>query len=226
MISEAFRLESTTRCVIGVASCVLAVACGARSDPPSTPPSRSSLDRFVDTLKDGQTLYGLGVGCDEWRAKPGGSDIQLELDDDDEDQGPRRDPPPPGAEPLAGSLTARADGEGRIYSFTYSVDLAKTPVRMRITGRGGWQPAPGVTLRSANDPSNAIIGVGNYCVTEVDVRADPHVQDALFVGDEAWYLTRDACLRSKRSAEHRPENRRGCSATKAAKPPGARDTNR
>ena len=102
MISEELRLGSRTRPVIGVASCVLAVACGARSDHPSTPPSKSSLDRFVDTLKDGQTLYGLGVGCDEWRAQPGSSDIELELDDD-EDEGPRKDPPRPGGEPLAGS---------------------------------------------------------------------------------------------------------------------------
>lgn len=166
----------------------LLAACGARTEHPSSPaPPASSIDRFVDVLKKGNSLYGLGAGCDEWRAQPDGTEPEW----------------------LEGSFEAPADREGRVYVFEYQVHLAKAPLRVKLTGRGGWHPAEGVIIPGPD--GNAIIGVGSYCISEVDVRADPEVQDAVFVGTESWFFTHDACVRSKRIGQGLQHSPQGCS---------------
>lgn len=196
-------------------------ACGARTEHPSTPPPPpSAIERFVDALRKGHSLYGVGTGCDEWRAQPDGTetvddedageevpeagdDVQTEVSDEP------APPPKDDASWLEGSLMAHADQEGRIYQLEYQVNLAKAPLRMKIIGRGGWYPAPGVVIRGAD--GNAIIGVGRYCISEVEVRADPEALDAVLVGKESWFLTQDACVRSTRSGQGRHHSPQGCS---------------
>jgi hypothetical protein len=204
-------------------------ACGARPPHQSATPSVAAVERFVAVLRNGGSLYGLGSGCDDWHAEPGAPEIDLteaggagEVDDENAAEGvrPANDHsapskqdelqtagPPPA--PLTGRLTALADNAGRIYEFAYHLQLQDTSVRMRITGRGGWYPAPGVTIQSPDNGDSAVIGHANYCVTEVDVRRDPHIGDAVSVGEETWYLSRDACVRSRHDAS--PNAYRGCS---------------
>ena len=211
---------------------VLAVAaCGQAPNRESHPRGgESSLTQFARVLRDGHSLYGLGPGCGEWHVQPGEADLDLTIDaDDDSDEKDAgevgqvaSDGHAEAAEgrkesaPLSGHLSAAPDMEGRIYGFTYSLYPDRTPARMRISGRGGWTPAPDVVIRDPEDPDIGVIGVGSYCTTEVDVRTDPQLGDAVLVGDEIWYLTRDDCLRSPRSGTERP---RGCSATNPPKQP-------
>lgn len=184
--------------------------------------------RFVDLLERGGPLYGLGAGCDEWRAAPGEYELDLthadeedegvdadekegdsaadEVDiDGDENEGVDENASAVAGDDVGhkragvpGRLTARApDAEGRVYSFSYDVIRAPAPVRMRIVGRGGWSPAPGVTIRDPENENLAVIGTASYCITEVDVRANPRDDGAILVGEETWFLTRDACQRSR-----------------------------
>lgn len=186
------------------AVCLLAIACGERRPPAA--PSASPLEHFVAVLRDGRSVYGLGHACDEWRAEPGTADLVLETDDDDE-------PAVPARETITGRLTARPDREGRVYSFTYELDLEKRPLRLAVTGRGSWQPATGVVIRRP-DTATAIVGVARYCRSEAAVRVDPRGIDAVLVGDEAWYLSRDACMHATENSQFdgpRAHSALGCS---------------
>ena len=55
-----------------------------------------------------------------------------------------------GCRDAEGQLTARnADAEGRIFGFSYRLERDHDLVRMWISGRGGWHPAPGVVFRAS-----------------------------------------------------------------------------
>jgi hypothetical protein len=185
-----------------VAAVVAAAGCGTPPKHPSPP--ASPLERFTSILERGQSLYGLDAGCDEWRAAPGDPDIDMS----EGEEGAEPLSPPPWS--FAGRLTARADADGRIYGFSYYV--YKDTSKLRISGRGGWSPAPGVTIKDPAHEGWGTIGSPSMCTTMVDLRADPHVQDAVLVGGETWYLTQAACLHDRHgapSADHK-----GCAASK------------
>jgi hypothetical protein len=195
------------------------------------------VERFVDVLEHGKSLYGLGAGCDEWRADPGDEELDLTgVDEADADAEEVREDA--GVVPLRSSVVkgqrgassseegtqmsatrgslraATADAAGRMYSFYYAVTRDQELVRLRITGRGGWSPAPDVTI-PADKEGWGVIGTASYCVYEVEVRADRGIDDAVLVGNESWFLSRDACLRSRSASS---VVSRGCPRTPAGRP--------
>jgi hypothetical protein len=182
-----------------VAAVVVAAACGTPPKPPSPP--ASPLERFTSILEHGQSLYGLDASCEEWRAEPGFAVIVSV-------NGKPAPKPPPPPWSVAGRFTARP-ADGRIYGFSYELYTSGPTPRLQITGRGGWSPAPGVTISDPTIPGS--MGSHPRCTTVVDLRADAQRQDAVLVGGETWYLTQAACLHDRHgapSADHK-----GCAAS-------------
>jgi hypothetical protein len=172
------------------------------------------VERFVEVLEHGKSLFGLGAACDEWRVEPGESEVDISTDDDASGQNDphERD----GIEHRAwngeGRVTARKpDAQGRIYGFSYRLKRDRRFVQMSIVGRGSWSPAPGVMIRDADNKDMFVIGSARYCIVEVDVHGSPDDREAILVGDETWFLSRDACVRSRKAAVGMP---RGCSDMK------------
>jgi hypothetical protein len=99
-----------------------------------------------------------------------------------------------------------------------SYGLRRDPgrVRMLIDGGGSW-PAPGVVIPVSEPKGYALIGSARMCVTEVEVRPSPDSEQAVLVGDETWFLSRDACMRSRSASliAHR-----GCSDLRKNAQPG------
>lgn len=74
------------RRLAGVAFAAIAVSCGASAHRSSAPPStKTSVERFIEVLEHGDSLFGLGTACDEWRAEPGPAEIVLGTDVDADD---------------------------------------------------------------------------------------------------------------------------------------------
>ena len=184
------RMTAPTNALAG---CLFALvgACGSTQHDVAAPSMRSATSRFVDILAGRGSHFGVGQGCDEWRAEPPSDDVH-------HDDGLQR-----------GVLARRVpDAEGRIFAFSYVVTQDRDTLRMHLTGRGGYSYAEGVIVRSPNNPGYAVIGVGSYCIVEVNVRDHASEADAVVVGDETWFLSRDACMRSRTASQGRS---RGCS---------------
>ncbi|NVB77472.1 MAG: hypothetical protein HOV81_03675 [Kofleriaceae bacterium] len=254
-----------------LAAAVIAASCGASTKRlPNARPT--PVERFVDILEHGKSLYGLGAGCEEWRADPGDHELDLTgvdegdadaAEDVDENEGEERDQASGARGQLDASVTgdegtqpdvargqldesatddegsqpdvargelgtagddvtrarvvqgrlsaASADAAGRMYGFSYALTRDEDLVRLRITGRGSWSPAPGVTMPDPDKPGWGTIGSATYCVYEVEVRTEPGVDEAVLVGNESWFLSRDACVRSRGMSS----GSRGCPRPKA-----------
>lgn len=190
------RLLVSVACLGCAAATIIAVSCSSSPKPSPQSTHSNPMFRFWEILKDGKSLYGLGTGCDEWRAEPNA---------DDGGSGS------PNAGTIQGILTARIpDAEGRIFGFSYSLTQGQDLLRMRIAGRGSWSPAPGVVIADPKKEGYAVIGSGTYCTVDVDVRASPDSSEVILVGDEPWFLSRDACLQVRKKPK--------------AASPGCRDT--
>lgn len=145
----------------------------------------SAVERFVEVLRHGGSLYGLGGDCLAWRAGPKTETSETPNEDD-------------GKSFLGGDVTATApDTQGRVFGLTYYI-VEERPVRLRIAGRGSWSPAEGVLIRDPKNPDFAIIGTASMCVYGVDVHESAADSEAVSVGDDTWFLSRDACLRSRK----------------------------
>lgn len=192
------------------AACIALSACGGTQTSTQPAQSKPAIERFVDILLRGGSLYGLDAACSEWRTTPGDDEINMcdapESECYDPAETERR------KHEIRGGIKAQApDGDGRIYGFSYF--LASTSARrLRVTGRGSWSPAPGVTI---TDPKTgyALIGTGAYCAEDVEVREAPDA-DAIRVGDQTWFLSRDACLRPGHAVVAASQ---GCSSGKTAR---------
>jgi hypothetical protein len=137
--------------------------------------------RFSETLVKGGSLYGVGVGCAEWRAAVG-------------------DEASPEGVLMRGNLRAVLAHEGRMYSFSYDLFEEHGAVRLSIAGRGSSSSVPGVLTLSA-DGVWGVSGSATYCVESVDVLASPVTADAVLVGDETWFMTKEACQKHRLGLE-------------------------
>jgi hypothetical protein len=190
---------------------LVACACGTSTKRTTASRPPASLERFVSILEHGGSLFGLDAGCSEWRAGPEVSEVIPSDAKDEVIVSDGKDKVSDGW-PVEGQLSARdPDAEGRLYGFSYRLSTEPRPVRMQISGRGSWSSAPGVIIRNPDNPEMVTIGSGTYCVTEVEVHERLDDKDSVTVGNEEWFLSPDACLRSRTEASSTP---RGCSDPK------------
>ena len=175
--------EGTMTPFTAIATIMIVGSCGtplrpvAGQAPKGSTSSHSSTARFAETLQRGGSLFGVGVGCDEWRAEPS------------------RDPAEPG-----GDLVAQTAHEGRMYAFSYNLMQEEHVLRLVTAGRGSWSPAPDATF-PIDENGYGLVGTASYCIVEHDVRASPVTLDAVLVGDETWFMTKRACLTHRRSPD-------------------------
>lgn len=215
---------------------IAALSCGAPSKPIAGGTAPTSVAAFLDVLRHGRSLYGVGAGCEEWVARrlppePASQDVAAPGADTDDDvadaevarldaEEAQRDrvlltgAVVGGAQDdwlLSGVLNSlRADAAGLLYGFSYTVVARGGVMRMRIVGRGSSHPAPGVQI-AGSTPGTYLIGTGTYCVDEVDVRAHPTDPQAILIGRDRWFLMRDACLASSTASLSRVK---GCSTAR------------
>jgi hypothetical protein len=151
---------------------LIAVSCGGPHLLESRSQPQSSVETFIAILTRGEFVYGIGPGCQEWKAQP---------------EMPGRP---------SGRLEVTApDKEGRLHEFGYY--LRQGTHTLELSGRGSWYPAPGVIVPANREgyEGYALIGRARLCTEVVDVQQHPQLQDAVLVGGETWYLSRDTCLR-------------------------------
>lgn len=225
---------------------VLALACGAPARQPARASRPPSMQAFLEVLRRGAPLYGVGAGCEEWVARrlppaPSSPDEQdvADPDDDTDDDGADEEAARLDAEEaqrdlalltgavvggadddwlLRGVLNSRhADAAGLLYGFSYTVLERGAAMRMRIAGRGSSHPAPGVLIEGSR-PGYYLIGTGSYCVDEVEVRAHPTNPQAILIGRDRWFLTRDACMASHAASL---STVKGCSTARDGAPADA-----
>lgn len=204
--------------------------------------TRTSVERFVAIAEQGGQLYGLGTGCDEWRATPEAVHLDLaaaNLEDDDDEadddggDGARREGDDAAIADARGDergegdggdsaaarkvrlKTTQADAAGLIH--TVGLTLLWEEERLRVKISRGSHPAPGVVITSIGPDGEtwALLGTARMCSVVVEVRQHPELEDAILVDQEPWYLSRQACLRANRS---KLAELRGCSETGKATP--------
>ena len=196
--------------VLTTALVFMVASCGAPKEHTVRIHQQTSVQRFLEILKQERSLYGLEGNCGEWLARPTEpddsaaaitSDEVAQDNQHEEDEGVDRAESasagvPHNAGPRGRLQTREPDAEGLMYGFTYLVMEDHGRIRLRLVGRGSSFPAPGV---KKIDPVSGygLIGSGRYCVGDVDVREHPTKNDAVAVGDETWFLSRDACLASR-----------------------------
>jgi len=193
---------------------MVAASCGAPAKPRTEARPLDPVEHLISILEHGEAVYGLGTGCEEWRAKPGPTEVILTPDNDEDEDGSQPDAAAesdeepvteadkePVAEPAAAARPPRIEGhleagapdaEGRLYHFSYVVMRDSGRVRLERSGRG-WTPAPGRVVPVPGKPGWGYISSTNYCLFKVDVRAAPDGK-AVLVGDETWFLSREACM--------------------------------
>lgn len=141
---------------------------------------QSSTARLLRVVQSGGTLFGLRKGCDEWRATPvSGEDSHC--------TGGR----------CASVRFESGIEEGRIYGFTAALRWGDKGTELEMWSRGSWSPAPGVVLKDPDRPGWGTIGSGSYCVETAPVTDSPTTPDAVSIGHETWYLTKESCIRDQ-----------------------------
>jgi hypothetical protein len=173
------RVQVAMAIATTVSACASAATTSSATSSHATSSSATtggSVERFVDVLQRNGSLYGVGRGCDEWRAGP-------DNEHHEHHDGWFHD----------GRLVATLPDAGRIYGFNYGLQRTSAGFRMAIAGRGSWSPAPGVTFEVPGQPGWFTMGSASYCLVKVDLRPHPEHEDAVLVGRETWYLTREAC---------------------------------
>lgn len=179
----------------------LAVVSSCASPQRRLPPEETGAGptaRFLHVLQTGGTLFGLRTGCDEWHVTPASK----------EESTCHRDAC------VSGRLESGIE-EGKIYGFTYTAVWGDRNTVLSMASRGSWHAAPGFVF-DANDPATpgyATIGSATMCVETVGVGDSARAKDAVLIGHETWYLTKESCTRERPPARVS----RGCSDSRSQK---------
>lgn len=195
---------------------------------------RSASIDFIEVLKKGLPVFGIQQGCEEWRSArthKQSDDLSDEEPDDNDEDADSTDPGLTDSPNMEEDYTddiqrseekstestlvdegvlraVRPDAEGRVFSFSYHL-YRHEGLRMRILGRGGYTYEPGKLVLDPEQPGYARIGTGSYCAVDVSVRDKRGVADVVLVGEETWFLSRDACVAADRAHLKGPP---GCGA--------------
>ena len=178
---------------------LVSTSCAARSPGAGSVThdgARSSVALFLQVLQSGGPLFGLGAGCDEWRAAP---------DSKEESRCVR-------GSCVSGQLESEIE-DGKIYGFSYMTTWGGPGMEMNLAGRGSWHP---VVPDAPDAEGYVLIGSGRMCSEVVSVGNVATTADAVSIGSDTWYLTREACMRARGDVVAQ----RGCGAASRAREPG------
>lgn len=176
---------------------LVSTSCASRSPGPGSVPhdsARSSVALFLHVLQSGGPLFGLGAGCDAWRAAPD----------------PKEASRCSRGSCVSGQLESEIEN-GKIYGFSYVTTWDGQRPELFMSGRGSSHPA---VLGAPDSQGYILIGSASMCVEEVSV--GDAAGDAVSIGSDTWYLTREACMRARGDVVAQ----RGCGAASRAKEPG------